>query len=151
MTPPTRGFLSGFGYSENMKRVALLCLLLAAQAQADEWTNKDTAWQFTYLLFHSADWLQTNWIQSHPNENIQPGYHHAERNSILGDHPTRGEVNRYFILTGLAHTGIAYLLPSQTEILGFEINLRRIWQFVWIGIEGDTVRHNYSAGVRFDF
>lgn len=118
------------------KFILIPLLFLASQAQAsNEWTGTDTALEATYLALHAVDWGQTLYISSHPLE-------HWENNRILGDTPSRGEVNRYFFITGMAHVGISYLLPQP---------YRRYWQYAWIGAEVTSTYKNYVAGVKFDF
>ncbi len=62
----------------------------------------------------------------------------AETNIFLGDHPSLGKVNSWFAGTLVAHTAVSYILPKPW---------RTIWQSVWIGIEGETVRRNYALGI----
>jgi hypothetical protein len=125
-------------------RYVLICLLFAGQTRAEEWTNTDTAWEATFLLFLAADWGQTLYIAGHGEE-------HVESNKILGAHPSRARVNTAMLLAGAGHIAVSRWLPSEAEIFGISINPRRIWQFVWIGIEANAVRTNYRAGVKFDF
>ena len=115
--------------------VTALMLLLVSPAHADDWTRRDTAWEAAYLTLHIIDWGQTLYAARRPDQYI-------ERNRILGDHPSTGDVNRYFLATGIAHVGIAYVLPPR---------YRRYWQWLWIAIEADTVNRNYKAGVRIEF
>ena len=100
-----------------------------------EWTATDTAFQLAYTTLHVVDWGQTLDIAKNPDK-----WH--ETNPILGKHPSIGRVNTYFITTLIGHTFISYILPK---------NYRRIWQCVWIGIEGGYVAHNYHMGIRVNF
>jgi len=98
------------------------------------------------LLLHVVDWGQTLWI-------ADPKNGRTETNLILGEHPSRGEVNQYFLLSGIAHVAIANWLPTKTELFGITMNPRRIWQATRIGIEIDVVNGNRKAhgGFKFDF
>lgn len=117
-----------------MKTLILIILLFfPLQANAfDKWTKTDTGLQVTYGVLHIIDWGQTLDIARNPDK-------FYEMNPLLGKHPSIGKVNTYFIGTLIGHTAIAYILPSK---------YRRIWQIVWIGIEGKTVVNNFSIGVK---
>ncbi len=101
----------------------------------DEWTKKDTIYQLTYATLHIVDWGQTRYIAKNPDR-----FH--EKNLVLGKHPSAAEVDVYFAATLVAHTGIAYILPTE---------YRRIWQCVWIGVEGGCVARNFRLGIKLDF
>lgn len=121
-----------------MKKLFIIATLILfafpCLVYADQWTSKDTAYQAAFLLFHSADYLQTKEIIRNPK--------FYERNLILGRDPTHNQVDAYFLGTALAHTAIAYLLPKR---------YRRIWQCVFIGLEMRCVACNLNAGVRVRF
>ena len=109
--------------------------LFSVTATAGDWNTQDTRFEAAYLVLHAVDWSQTRYIAAHPERFI-------EDNPILGEHPSDAEVNRYFLLTGLIHAGIAYALPS---------DWRRGFQLVTIGIEAGTVARNYRIGIRSEF
>lgn len=116
--------------------ISLIIFLFTSLALAsDHWTKTDSLYQISYSLLHVMDWGQTLEISRNPDR-------WEETNPILGEHPSTGSVNTYFATTLLAHAAISYLLPGE---------YRRIWQVLWIGIEGGTVVRNYSIGIRCQF
>ena len=85
--------------------IFLVILLVFVPLNADaDWSEADTAREVVYLGFHIVDWGQTLDIADHPDR-----WH--ENNPFLGSHPSRGEVNRWFIIGGLLHPVVSYLLP----------------------------------------
>lgn len=129
------------------KHYILALLLIPFSASADEWTGKDTAWQAVYTVMHVADWGQTLDIAESCTDYAAGnfkwrGCEYTEANPFLGERPSRREVNTYFASTLIAHTLIAYYLPTE---------YRRIWQTIWIGIEADQVARNAKVGVDIRF
>lgn len=106
-------------------------LLLIPSVCFGEWTGEDTAREVVYLGFHVVDWGQTLDIADHPDR-----WH--ENNAVLGSHPSRGEVNRYFALTALLHPVVSYLLPRP---------YREVWQYVTIGVELGATVNNARIGI----
>lgn len=132
------------------KWIVAVSLLFCLPVHANDWTKTDTAWQLTYTALHVADWGQTLHIRECDRESTvfngqtyyKGGCDHSEGNPILGEYPSRGEVNTYFMTTLILHTAIAYYLPPK---------YRRVWQIAWIGVEANMVSHNINAGVKFSF
>lgn len=87
------------------------------------------------MALHVADWGQTLDIADHPER-------FYERNPVLGRHPSRGEVNRWFLGTALLHPVVSYVLPKP---------YREVWQYVTIGVEVGCVGSNARIGVGFGF
>jgi hypothetical protein len=87
--------------------------------------------ELTYMSWHVADWAQTRQIAQEPQ-------HYRELNPLLPEHPTLGQVNRYFLLTAAAHVVISSMLPEKQ---------RKVWQYLTIGVEAGMVGRNYSIGV----
>jgi len=114
-------------------------LLLSCPAFAGEWTKADTAREVAYLALHVADWGQTLEIADHPEK-----WH--ENNPVLGDHPSRGQVNAYFIATGLLHPVVSYGLRKYTPD-----GWVQAWQYVTIGIEVGATANNLKLGIGFGF
>lgn len=112
-----------------------LILLPATCTLADEWTNADTQWEIAYQVVHAVDWGQTRYIAEHPDE-----FH--EMNPILGEHPSVGSVDAYFITTGVVHYLIARKLPSK---------YRRAWQVVFTIDHAQAVANNYQLGIKVKF
>lgn len=104
-------------------------------AHASDWTQADTAREVAYLALHVADWGQTLYISDHPSE-------FKEYNPVLGAHPSRGDVNAYFITTAILHPVISYVLPRP---------YREIWQYSTIVLQVGVTAHNASIGIGFGF
>ncbi len=123
-----------------IKTPLLLCLLLAGQARADEWTTTDTTLEFIYLVITDRDRRQTIECMKTP--------WCYEHNPLLGSDPSEDKVNFLITLAVLGHIWIATKLDQP---------YRRIWQSVWIGVEyhavdhNDSERRNYHVGVKFAF
>lgn len=66
---------------------------------------------------------------------------YKESNRILGSNPTGNEVKRYFILMGLIHTGIAYILPEDYS---------KVWQSYFMINHVKAVLHNERIGLDSD-
>ena len=118
-----------------MKTFLAVMLFISIPAFADDWSSTDTKREAVYLTLHSMDWMQTRYIAKNPSE-------YSELNSILGEHPSVGKVNNYFVATALLHVGAAYILPSE---------YRKAFQYLTIGMEFGVVAHNYQIGINLDF
>lgn len=119
-------------------KVILLVVLLVVSAPVYAWSEADTRRQAGYFVLHTIDWMQTLDI----SQNCRNGRDRYERNPALPSCPDRGEVNRYFLLTGVAHYGISRALPQP---------YRKWWQRVTIAVQVGTVAHNASIGLRVRF
>lgn len=99
----------------------------------------------------AVDWSQTSWAMKQYAEK-EPGctywdgwqkeHKYSEINPFLGDHPSQGRINTYFVGMIVGHTAIARLLPNP---------YRRWWQGVFIVTEAGFVAHNFSIGARVEF
>lgn len=119
-----------------MRCIVLLMVVVSLfGCGARNWTKADTAREAAYLALHVADWGQTLYIADHPGE-------YRELNGVLGSHPSRGEVNGYFIATGLVHGVVSLVLPSP---------YRELWQYSTIGLEIYCVGNNARIGVGWGF
>jgi hypothetical protein len=117
-----------------MKYMAILMMLFSITAEAD-WSRADTTRQSIFTGVLALDWAQTRYIAKHPDE-----FH--EINTILGEHPTTGRVDKYFASATLIHWGASYVLPDK---------YRAIWQNVSIGFEAGVVARNINLGIGFKF
>ena len=130
-----------------MRKIILILILLfisspvhAEYKFAENWTKTDTAYQATFLMVTAVDWMQTRWMVKQDWQ-WGEGYH-REMNPILGSHPSMKKVDTLIPLGMVAHTLVSMALPP---------DYRRIWQVLWIGVEGYCVTTNYSAGVHLEF
>jgi hypothetical protein len=111
---------------------------------AEGWTTKDTMYQAVAIGLKAIDYGQTLHIAKNPKD-------HYEMNPFLSRHPSENEVHTYFIVGTLAQTMISLALPPKANVLGYEINPRRLWQYVQITGSGSCVLYNASVGIRIDF
>ena len=109
----------------------LLILLLSIPGLA--WEKKDTYKEAAYLTVHTMDWLQTRYIAKSDD--------FYELNPILGKYPSIGKVNTYFLITGIGHALVSYILPQK---------IRNFWQAITFILESGTVLRNIYMGVRFN-
>jgi len=121
-----------------MRTVVLFIILLVVVSCAcprSDWTRADSMREASYLALHVLDWGQTLDIADHPEK-------FYERNPILGEHPSRGEVNRYFAAGMVLHPVVSYLLPRP---------YREWWQYSTIGLEMVVVGNNARIGIGMGF
>ena len=116
--------------------VAMVLPFASRASDGRAWTKTDTAFEATFLLTLALDYGQTRTWISNPNVH--------EVNPILGREPSAGKVRVYFLACAVGHVAVARLLPNP---------YRRIWQAVWIGVEGVTVYNNTRlvGGLRLQF
>lgn len=82
------------------------CVLYQANAKADDWTPEQQVKLAAAETLLAVDWLQTRQIAKNPDT-----YH--ELNPILGNHPSVGRVNLYFLSSAVATYVLADVLPSK--------------------------------------
>jgi len=109
-----------------MKAVLLVLALLAMPAHAHDWTPSEKGW--------AAAWLATRAVARNPDR-------FRERNPLLPEHPTLGDVNRHFLVSTAVMLAAAHYLPQ------YRTAMLQVW--VAVGVIG-TAR-NAHIGVRFDF
>ena len=102
---------------------------------ADTWTKADTARELTALVLRMIDYKTTRDIARKPDEYI-------ESNPILGEHPSLGRINTYFVATSLIHPVISYYLPR---------NYREAFQYISIGISLTASTVNIMSGLQIRF
>lgn len=128
------------GFLFSLTALFLLVLLYGApsvvrgDSATTTWSEADTRRQVVYTALHVIDWGQT----LHTAESDD----YYERNPVLGENPSRGEVNTYFALTGLAHYAVSRALPPR---------YRRVWQYVTITNQAVAVGNNFRIGVKIRF
>jgi hypothetical protein len=119
-----------------MKTLILAAILLIPSvAHSDDWSSADTHRELGYLALHITDLAQTRYAAKHPELQY-------ETNPLLGKHPNVRQIDSYMLLTGIVHTGISYLLPSE---------YRKAFQYITIGLEVGTIHNNYSTGLKVKF
>jgi hypothetical protein len=106
---------------------------LSAQA-ADPWSAQDKGREAVYLTTWALDWGQTRDIENHPGL--------YETNRFLGEHPSRGDINRYFLGGAVLHLVMVHYLPAR---------YRPAFQYLTIGMQVGTLDNNYRLGLNLDF
>lgn len=121
---------------------SIFCMCAPAHAAASDWTDDDTRRQAMYYLFHVIDWGQTRYIAEHPGQ-------YSEANPLVNfsrdpgsEHENRRQADKYFLVVGIAHYGIARILPPEH---------RRIFQNVTIAFAAGSAAYNYSIGIKAHF
>lgn len=129
--------------------VVMMCGCGAIKNNVKSWNRYDTAYQATYLALTAVDWAQTHWMAK--NDWNWDDKEWKEFCPFLGTKPHQDKVDIMIPAGMILHTGIALALPPKYKVLGFEINPRRIWQMLWIGIEAAAVGNNIGVGARIEF
>jgi len=122
----------------------LLSLLLPGCAlfHGDKWTTQDKVLETTWQIAHAVDWGQTLYISDHPTL-----FH--ENSFVLGEHPSRSEVNIYMAAETILHPVVTNYLPRDKKILG--VPIRTWWQSITIVRKVDLVRSNYMLGIKLAY
>jgi hypothetical protein len=105
--------------------------------EGELWTGvwwKDSMW-ITMNVGFIGDWAQTRYIADHPED-------HTETNTILGPHPTSGEVNRYFIGTIIEANAIYYFMPDSWKPVLSGLHIKQRY---------DAITHNKELGIKYQF
>ena len=113
----------------------VLFLLPGYLYAADPWTRQDTYREIAALTLRTIDWKTTRDIARNPDKYI-------EANPLLGDHPSIGKVNTFFVLTTIIHPVISYYLPR---------DYRTVFQYISIGISGTAATVNLWSGLKVRF
>lgn len=104
------------------------------RCEASEWTTEDTYREIAAEVLLVADWGQTKDIKRHKGA--------FETNVYLGQHPSDGEINNYFVGVLILHPVIAYVLPK---------DWRHAFQYGTIFIEASMVNRNFGLGMQIKF
>jgi hypothetical protein len=135
----------------------LICVLwlLFGCRKAIAWPDKfdtlDWAGQAIFTAECIVDWGQTNWMTRHYVKKGETGAYYEQVNPLFGRYPSRGQINWYFPTAIIAHAAVSYLLPKKVNVIGINIPTRSLWQFIWIGFEGNNIYRNYRIGLGFQF
>lgn len=112
----------------------LLLFLLSSNVYAD-WDTTDKVLAVSAMTVTTLDWMQSRYIAKNPTL-------YQENNTLLGEHPSVGRVNTYFMGSILAGTAAAYVVPSEYR------------KYLLGGImlmEVDAVTRNKRIGIRLAF
>lgn len=125
-----------------MKKMFLVVFLISPlNAYTDCWPSNDIIAGIAISSNAAilADWGQTRHIADNPES-------FYEKNSDLGPHPTRGEVNKYFAkrLIGINVVGCALGLIESDM-------MQTLFWASQLVYNVDVVHDNYQIGVKIDF
>lgn len=125
--------------------LGILITICTANAFAAEWSwsKEDTIREVVSLGLTVVDYGQTNNIRKHDGM--------IELNPILGRQPTLNAIKNYFHSVLWVHPLISAALPSKAEIFGYQLEPRKTFQWVYIGVEATTTVSNYRGGLRMSF
>lgn len=124
-----------------MRSLFFLLIFLAATGarSADDWTRgwdkTDSAMAAAAFTLKVIDWKQTHYIARNPAQ-------HHEWNPILGNHPSVGRVNNYFLGSIITTGTVTYFLPDfyRKMFLGGSITVS-----AWL------THHNRSVGIKAEW
>jgi hypothetical protein len=106
-----------------------------AHAEEGSWNTTDkvllTAVETSYYL----DFRQTREIALNPRR-------YYEHNQIIGEHPSVGRVNNYFLASAIGTYLLADALPEK---------YRRLFLSGALTVEVVTIVHNHKLGLRYNF
>jgi hypothetical protein len=113
-----------------------ICLAMTTLSNsfAGDWSAEEKWMLAGASALHIMDWGQTRYISKNPDR-------FYELNPLLPDHPSLGEVNRHFLMTGLLMLSFAHFLPDY----------RKAILMTYIGIQTVNVTRNYTIGLRVSF
>ena len=103
------------------------------------WSKEDIYRQLGYGALQGIDWAQTRTIAKNPDRWKEIG---PVTSRLLGDHPSVGQVNNYFLASTLANTLLAHQLPPEW---------RKIFQYLNIGYGAQNNLKNYKLGIGMTF
>jgi len=132
--------------------VAIMLLVGCAPIQNNikSFSKTDIAYQATYIALTAVDMAQTHWMAK--NDWQFNGHNHYEVCPLFFNSKPHQDAVDILIPAGVSfHTGIAFILPPKAKVFDFEINPRRIWQVMFIGIEAGMVTNNAIIGARIEF
>lgn len=120
------------------------CIFVSPLYAFDDWTRTDYMLEGLCLGLKMVDWGQTLNIADETE-------HYDEINPAIGRNPSRSNVNRYFLISSLAHVCGSIILPTRFKAFGYTLNPRRAWQYVFICGSASLVVHNYQVGLHVRF
>lgn len=112
--------------------IFILFFAITSKAQfLHDWSTLDKTLLATSTAANVVDWGQTRTIAMNPDQ-------WRERNPLLGEHPSVGRVNNYFIARLILAPVLAHYLPEYRTII------LSLWLATGVGYSG----YNHSIGIR---
>ena len=85
------------------KLLLILAIVLCASTRT---VSAGDGWQWAANTLVVADWAQTRYIADNPES-------YFEINPIMGKHPSKGEVDQYFIVSLILLNAVGESVPSE--------------------------------------
>lgn len=92
-------------------------------------TKKELYAEIIWEIFNFIDWGQTNFYSED----------YMEANPVLGEHPSKAKIDRYFTLWAIGHPIISYCLPGYANTFGRNWNPRGLFQSFSLTLSGGAV------------
>jgi len=124
--------------------ILIVLSLCSCSSYSYKWTKADKVGQVMVLGAMTMDWLQTKYIATHGNE-------YRETNPMLGEHPSKGQVNAYFAGLAAFNVATSCLLPSEIIVNDYKFKPRLMWQTSTFLGHGYAVISNYNLGVGMEW
>lgn len=101
-------------------------------------SSADVTREVVYDSLLLIDWAQTRVISDPKHPEFK------ESNLFLGEKPSAGRVNTFFLLAGASHFAVTRMLEPENRV---------IWQNVTIGVVlGNVIRNSYyGVDLKFSF
>jgi hypothetical protein len=132
--PVPSGFFVGVLHALLLSLAAGMLLSLLGGCAVRPLSAKEWKMEAAVLTAGLIDYAQTRDIKNHPEL--------YETNPLLGENPSDTRIRNYFIAAGLAHVGIAHLLPRP---------YRMPWQMGWLTLQVINMQNNHRLGLRLEF
>lgn len=110
-------------------------LTFSPKASAEPWDTGDKVLGVAAVTTLVIDWGQTRYIAKHPDK-------YREKNKILGEHPSVGRVNTYFV---------CYIAGTLLVADWFSPNNRKGFLMGLTIVEFSVTQKNKSIGVKWEF
>jgi hypothetical protein len=123
-----------------LKRALAFFLLVLPLWASDPWTDDDKMRQAATVALLAMDWGQTLDLERYQQPPVKRIF--TEENPILGTHPSRRSINRYFICSIVSTFFIADFLPAKW---------RTVFHGVILTIQSGVILKNLSLGLRIRF
>lgn len=118
-----------------MERLLVVSLLLCSGCTALE-SRESQAW----LALHAVDSIQTLHASQDPQCFAEGD---TITRSLIGSHPSNGEVAAWAVGSAALHLGVTELLLRNDHT-----RVAKVWQYVRIGVTTSAIAQNHSIGIR---
>lgn len=117
-----------------MKIKAMLLIVVTLSISSCSSYQSFQSWNWREKSLEAA-YLATSWIDYTQTRKVTD--EGRELNPHLGEHPTKEEIARYFVITRILHFGVACYLEHDD---------RETWLSFWLGASSSTIYFNWRQG-----